>query len=134
MTGAAARTTSLPRLVSLWGPVLAYMAAIFSVSAMPTPPLPEQVSDKTAHLAAYWLLGLLAVRAVGRGLPCRVTPRVAAVAILITSGYGALDELHQWFVPGRTADLADWYADSAGAAIAVVACWAWSMIAYRSDG
>jgi len=117
----------------LWGPVIVYMIAIFNVSAMSTAPLPEQVSDKTAHLMAYLLLGVLAVRAAGGGLPCRVTASIALLAFLITSGYGAFDEFHQWFVPGRSADVADWLADSTGAVIALGLCWAWGIMAYRSD-
>ena len=110
------------------------MAMIFFVSGMQGPPLPVQISDKSGHVAAYAALGVLAVRAVGRGLGCRVTVRVAAAALLVTSGYGAFDELHQIFVPGRSAEMADWYADTAGAVAGLGACWAWGIIAPRSDG
>jgi VanZ family protein len=34
--------------------------------------------------------------------------------------FGALDEVHQGFVPGRSQDAMDWVADAAGAALAVV--------------
>jgi VanZ family protein len=109
------------------------MAIIFFVSAKSSAPVPQQVSDKTAHAAAYAVLGVLAVRAVGGGLPCRVTLSVALAALAIASGYGAFDEGHQWFVPGRSADVADWCADTAGAVIGLGACWAWGMMAVRSD-
>jgi len=109
------------------------MVMIYFVSALPVAPLPERVSDKTGHLMAYFVLGILSVRASGGGLPCRVTTRVALLALAIASGYGAFDEWHQWFVPGRSADVADWYADSAGAAIGLGVCWAWGMMARRSD-
>ncbi|MBM3842162.1 MAG: VanZ family protein [Verrucomicrobia bacterium] len=77
-------------------------------------------SDKVVHFAVYGLLGTLACR------PAR-TWRGAAVAVLVTSAFGASDEWHQSFVPGRTAELADWVADSAGAACAAVLYvrWTW---------
>jgi VanZ family protein len=117
------------RQVWLWGPVVVYMAAIFFVSSLPTAPLPERVSDKTGHVAAYLGLSVLAVRAAGGGLPCRVSGRVALLALALTIGYAAVDEIHQTFVPGRFGDLADWYADGIGALIGLGACWAWGMMA-----
>jgi VanZ family protein len=82
-------------------------------------------------MSGYILLGLLAVRAVHGGLPARITLRGALLAMLITAGYGASDELHQWFVPGRTADVFDWLADATGGTIAVVGCWAWGILWLR---
>jgi VanZ family protein len=107
------------------------MTAIFFVSAMQVAPLPEEVSDKTAHLWAYAGLAVLAVRAVGGGLPCRVTRRVAVLALAIAGGYGIFDEVHQLFVPGRSGDLLDWFADVTGAVIGIGACGLWGIIAQR---
>lgn len=95
--------------------------------------MPEQVSDKSGHFAAYAGLAILAVRAVGGGLPCRVGVRVAVLAFAIAGGYGASDEIHQYFVPGRSADIADWYADLTGAAVGIGVGWLWGIIASRSD-
>jgi VanZ family protein len=121
------------RLFLLWAPVAAYMALIFFVSDLSNPPAPSEVSDKTLHVAAYFVMGVLALRAVLGGLPRRVTPRGAALGLLIAIGYGAFDEVHQWFVPGRSADVFDLLADSAGAAASVVVCWAWGILWLRSD-
>ena len=109
------------------------MAMIFAVSSLPKAPLPPTVSDKSAHLLAYLGLSVLAVRAVAGGFSRRVTARVALGALIITIGYGASDEIHQWFVPGRSAELADWYADSIGAFAGVAASWAWGIIRPRVD-
>jgi VanZ family protein len=119
------------RLLSLWAPVLVYMALIFAVSALQGPPMPDQVSDKAAHAAAYAILGVLSVRAVAGGLPRPVTVRVALFALLITSGYGAADEIHQTLVPGRFGDVGDWCADTVGALAGIAACGAWDIIASR---
>src|SRR5262245_47201122 len=121
------------RLLLLWAPVVAYMALIFFFSGLSQPPAPSNVSDKTLHAAAYFVLGLLAVRAVLGGVPRFVTRRGAVVAMLIAIGYGAFDEVHQWFVPGRNADVLDLLADGAGVVAAVVVCWAWGILWLRSD-
>ncbi len=110
------------------------MAAIFYVSGLQIAPLPDEVSDKTGHFVAYGGLALLSLRAVAGGLPSRVTWRVAWLALAIAGGYGMFDEIHQTFVPGRSGDVADWFADMTGAAIGIGACWLWGMIAIRSVG
>ena len=109
------------------------MAAIFYVSSMHEAPLPDDVSDKSGHVLGYTALGVTVVRAVAGGLPRRITMRSAAVAMAITVAYGATDELHQAFVAGRTAEIADLYADAGGAILATVACWAWGIISPRRE-
>jgi VanZ family protein len=114
--------------------VVVVMAAIFVVSSLPDAPLPSNMSDKSGHVLAYAGLGLTVVRAVAGGLPRPITLRLALLSIAITTGYGATDEIHQSFVPGRTADVGDLYADGAGAVAATVACWAWGILACRRRG
>jgi VanZ family protein len=109
------------------------MGAIFYLSAQPDVSLPTGVDDKAAHYIAYMALGLLVVRALTHGLPARITRGVAVAAMAITIGYGASDEWHQRFVPGRSSEVADLVADSLGAFGAVGLCWAWGMITIRSD-
>lgn len=109
------------------------MAAIFFVSGMSQAPLPSDVSDKHAHAAAYLLMAVLAVRAVHGGLPARVTLRGAWLALAITVLYGASDEGHQWFVPGRSADLLDLLADATGGLIGLIVCWVCGILWFRSD-
>jgi len=55
------------------------------------------------------------------------------VGVLIAAAYGATDELHQYFVPGRQADVADLLADAIGAIAAAGAIWAWGIIARGSE-
>ena len=74
--------------------------------------------DKVVHFAVYGILGVLICR-LGRGV------RATAIAILLASAYGASDEWHQSFVPSRSAEVADWFADTLGATV-VVGCYAGS--------
>jgi VanZ family protein len=121
------------RFLLLWGPVIIVMAVIFYVSSMNEAPLPEDVSDKSAHVLGYTTLGLTVVRAVAGGLPRPITWQAALLAIVITVAYGVTDELHQAFVAGRTAALDDLYADMLGAMLATIACWAWGIISTRRE-
>jgi VanZ family protein len=103
---------------------LAWAALIFFLSSrpvMPTPPIP--IADKIAHLGAYGLLATLLCR-LGHGW------RGAVLAWFIAAAYGATDEWHQAYVPGRSTEFADWLADAIGAALAVIFYVRWA--AYRN--
>jgi VanZ family protein len=95
--------------VLAWVPAAAWAAAIFAVSARPSVAIPGFWSaDKVLHFGAYALLGFLVAHGADRS---GLAPRWA---VAIGCLYGASDELHQAFVPGRSADPADWAADALG--------------------
>jgi VanZ family protein len=103
-------------------PALAFAALVFYLSSQenPLPDVTGRLSDKLLHAVEYGALGaLLAWPLAG------VAPRRAfLLAVVLASAYGASDELHQWFVPGRFADVRDWAADTAGGALgAAAALW-----------
>jgi VanZ family protein len=112
----------------LWGPVVLYMAAIFVASAQPDVAIPSGTSDKWWHAVAYAALCVLVVRALVGCLPARIGITTAVLAFALTTVYGATDEIHQSFVPGRIADLQDLAADAIGAAAAAGGCWLWGII------
>lgn len=92
-----------------WLPALAWAALIFALSSRPTIPVDLQLGrDKLAHFAAYTVLGLFLGRAR------RASGLSALAAALLGLAYAASDEWHQSFVPGRSADVADWLADALG--------------------
>jgi len=117
----------------LWGPVAALMAVIFALSARPTLPMPPGFNDKGAHLLAYAALATLTLRATAGGRLAGVSARSLLAAWVVATLYGATDEFHQTFVPGRSADVLDLVADSAGAALAATAWGAFGIIV-RSRG
>ena len=108
------------------------MAAIFYVSSLHQAPLPPGLPDKPAHAFGYMGFGFVIARALAGGLPPRITLRDLLVGLAIAVAYGASDEFHQRFVPGRSAELADLYADAAGSAMALMTCWAWGIISPSS--
>jgi VanZ family protein len=108
------------------------MAAIFYVSSLSQPVVPPG-GDKPWHLLAYLGLGVLAVRAVAGGLPARISWRIAVVGIAIAVGYAVTDELHQMFVPGRSAQLSDLVADALGVVAGAGLCWLWGLLSARKE-
>jgi VanZ family protein len=107
------------------------MALIFYISSLHEAPLPQGVSDKSGHSLGYFGFGIVVARAVAGGLPARITLRILIIAMAIAVGYAITDEFHQLFVPGRSADVHDLYADTMGALAGVVACWAWGILSIR---
>jgi VanZ family protein len=61
------------------------------------------------------------LRAAAGGRWAGVTPRTAAFAWVLSAVYGATDEWHQSFVPGRMMTFEDLVADAAGAGLAIAA-------------
>jgi VanZ family protein len=111
-----------------WGPVLLWAAWIFYLSSQSHPPVPSWLlpegSDKVLHGWEYGLLGLLCFRAFRRAAGPWAAERALVLAILSATLYGLSDELHQAFVPDRTADLFDLLADGIGAAAGAWGlCW-----------
>jgi VanZ family protein len=118
----------LTRIIWLWGPVVLWAGIIFSASAQPDVSLPSGLSDKYTHILAYAPLGVLFFRAIAGGLPVRLTLSTALLGVALTTAYGITDELHQLFVPGRSADWRDVVADAIGGVVAAVVCWLWGII------
>jgi VanZ family protein len=123
---------SVSRGAALWGPVAMYMLAIFLISARADAPLPPGMTDKQSHSLGYFGLGVTMTRALTGGFGAPVTVSQGLAAMALTTAYGASDEWHQSFVPGRTADVADLRADAAGAIVATAVCWLWGIIRSRS--
>ena len=109
-----------------WGPPVLYMALIFAISSMEQPPLPMPefewlTIDKLYHFIEYAILGGLLARAFVKAKPSVVPPQLVwYIAALLSILYGASDEWHQTFVPGRFATLADWVADVLGSIAGVL--------------
>ena len=104
-----------------WSPLVVYMFVIFYLSSEPDPlhQLTAHVWDKLLHTTEYAVLGLLfcrALRDMGLGWAAAIV-----LALVATSAYGASDEWHQAFVPTRSSDVHDWFADTLGGTAGAVA-------------
>src|SRR5712692_1674251 len=78
---------------------------------------------KCAHLAEYFVFGLLLLRSIRSGQRGWQL-HWALTALAIAAAYAAFDELHQAFVPERTASVVDSLIDTTGAAAAQLLAWA----------
>ena len=79
------------------------------------------VSDKIEHFGAYGLLSVfLYLNLLFQKKYVLLKKYPATFTLIIASLYGMFDELHQLFVPGRTADILDWTADFLGSLLAVL--------------
>lgn len=73
--------------------------------------------DKIHHTGAYFIMGVLAWRFFNGFF---LNPLIISlISLSFCSLYGLTDEWHQSFVPGRDADILDWFADTLGATIAL---------------
>jgi VanZ family protein len=85
---------------------------------------------KSAHFTEYFVFSLFLMRGM-RGSDHGWKLRWAIWALLIASGYSALDEFHQSFVSSRTASPWDSLLDATGAAVAQVVLWTWIRVHAR---
>jgi VanZ family protein len=105
-----------------WGPAAAIMALIFIASAQSQAALPNYAGwdwpvKKTAHVLIYASLAWAYLRGLAGGRA--PSWREAVLAIMLAGLYGASDEFHQSFVPGRGATVVDVGIDTLGAALGV---------------
>ena len=102
--------------LSSWLPPALWAAVLFALSSIPgsrVPTFPLSFADKIEHGLVYCVLGALCFRALARTARLSVGAMVA-VGTAIALAYGISDEIHQIFVPGRTADPRDVAADAIG--------------------
>jgi len=104
-------------------PALLIALTIWFLSSQQTLPQPKGILgwDKLQHLAAFAVLaattGLWITPAFWRRRPALSL----SLVVIITAAYGAIDELHQYFVPGRFSSAWDWLADTLGAFLGAAA-------------
>lgn len=100
-------------------PVYIYVVGIFILSSMPDlsgPDLGFSTQDKLYHFIFYMTFGYFVARSFSnQKLWPYIKKHYLIYAILFTALYGASDEIHQYFVPGRVFSILDMVADGLGA-------------------
>lgn len=106
-----------------------WMGVIFFFSASPGSEHSYQVTlsyyieRKGAHVIEYMLLMFLAVRFAMVLFPKERLKRIFLLAGAFSVTYGALDELHQFFVPYRGARMSDVLVDVFGVFLMGISFW-----------
>jgi|GEM_PF-1407153 len=106
------------------------LGIIFYLSSRPANTLPAmwfRNMDKILHGLEYGALSLLLFRAVFMPdfyhIPRTYLIRNILYIFLFCLIFAATDEIHQIYVPGRSADVRDWLFDAGGAVLALAYCW-----------
>jgi len=100
-------------------PAIAWAVLLFFLSSIPSRSLPKfviNVRDLFLHFIFYSVFGLLLSHAMIER-PERASRWSRWLVVGIGVLYGASDELHQSFVPGRACSFLDFLADSAGVTV-----------------
>jgi len=107
--------------ISHWLPVILFCTFIFVQSHQPTPKSMPSIPhiDKFIHFSVYGILGILFYRAFKSSGLKNKRKTIIALSIILTGLYGLSDELHQYFLPYRDADLFDAIADFCGGVFGV---------------
>jgi VanZ family protein len=109
------------------GMLAGWVALMLTLTSIPNPDFGPTFpgADKIAHFGFYGVAGFLFVlwrRETGTGAAAAVILAAIFAALL-----GAVDEVHQQWIPGRTMEILDWEADlaggTAGAFCSAVAAW-----------
>jgi VanZ family protein len=133
---ARAKRAGARDIVLAWLPAAAYMLLIWLLSSAALPTFPTSsfpFRDKGVHVCEYGVLGFLLAHACLRTFPTRPALRVALVSVMLTMAWGLFDEIHQAFVPGRSADVLDLGADALGALVGTAARTVLSLIFRARD-
>jgi VanZ family protein len=111
------------RFVKYVLPAIVYAAAIFTISSIPRlypPHLGVAWTDKIYHFVEYAGFSLLLYRALSYWEWTRMTSRRLLLVLALGSAVGAVDELHQFYIRSRVAQVSDWLADFSGVLFATI--------------
>lgn len=105
--------------ITRWLPVFLWALVIFALSSIQQIKVSEFhlwdfALKKAAHVTEYAILYALIFRATNRNF---------LSSYFLTILYAASDEIHQYFVPGRTASILDLGFDASGANISAYLIW-----------
>lgn len=116
------KTLQEHKVLLVYVPLAVYWGVIFTATTIPVDGLPKlfNAQDKLEHFAAYFILEILLALTLhfqNKYVTLKLKPIL--FSLLFLSLYAALDEIHQYFIPGRYADIFDWIADVLGGTIAI---------------
>ncbi|HEX2962766.1 MAG: VanZ family protein [Ignavibacteria bacterium] len=110
------------KMYFIYIPLVLYWIVLFVATTLPGNDVPSLgVSDKIEHFTAYMVLSVLLCFTYLFQKKFRLlSSRPFLMTILTVTVYGALDELHQLLVPGRSCDILDLTADVTGALLGLL--------------
>ena len=110
------------KVLLVYAPLITYWLVLFIATTLPAERLPSLgFTDKIDHFVGYFGLAVLVNLTLIYQRKSKFLFEKAPVAtVVICLFYGAVDELHQLLVPGRSAETLDWIADALGTSLGVL--------------
>ena len=105
------------KVIIVYLPLALYWLAIFIATTVPTDPVPQffNAQDKLEHFSAYFVLSVFLLLTLHFQRKINLLNRKAILfTFILLALYGAVDEIHQYFIPGRFCDITDWASDITG--------------------
>ena len=110
------------KVIMVYIPLLVYWLVLLGATSFPVDYLPSVgVGDKFEHLFAYFgLTVLLNLTLIFQNKFLLLKRKNTLFTLIISGLYGALDEIHQYFIPGRSCEFFDWGADFLGILLGII--------------
>ncbi len=113
--------SSIIKFIFIFQLVLSSSICIYfsSIEYIKLPEMNIDFGDKLLHFLAFAIYGLSLQIAIVPA--CKSQNRLQKILILISGAIFAMsDEIHQMFVPGRSADILDWIVDVGGVTVSLL--------------
>lgn len=117
------RTLRDRKVLLVYMPLAVYWLVIFVATSIPVDAMPRffNAQDKFEHFLAYFILEiLLALTLHFQNKVSFLKRKPILFSLILLTIYAAIDEIHQYFIPGRYADVFDWAADVLGGILAIL--------------
>jgi len=110
------------KVLLIYLPLIFYWILLFTLTTLPSHSIPAVgVNDKLEHTLAYFGLSfLLYLTLLFQKKSIMVKKYAMLFTLLIVVFYGAVDEVHQLLIPGRSCELLDFLADMLGGILGIV--------------
>lgn len=120
------KVKKLQKIIKYWAPPLVWAFVIFLFSSYPTARASEIywkdfIVKKSAHVVEYAIFASLLYRGFKESGVKKINAGIFAITLSVL--YGATDEFHQSFTPGREPTVRDVIFDTIGASLAIYAIW-----------
>jgi VanZ family protein len=105
--------------------LIVYWLILLAATSLPSQSVPSLgLGDKLNHLGAYLVLNILLNLSFSIQQKSEYLKKNSLlISFIVCIVYGAVDELHQMLIPGRSCEFMDWIADSGGSLLGSLIMW-----------
>lgn len=116
------KKNTIIKIIALAQLLIASMSCVYfsSIEDIKLPDVGFVYTDKLLHMGAFVIYGMSLQVALIANMQKSSSKKIRFFVLLIAAIFAASDEIHQSFVPGRSADILDWLADVLGVCISLL--------------